>query len=99
LTTSSNTETETRGKPEKLEDTDFKPRTNVFPSPEDWRDQVIYFLLVDRFNNPNVKGAPFTVEPQNEQRDLEERKKWQGGNLKGIIEKLSYIRNLGATTI
>ena len=23
-----------------------------FPSPADWRDQVIYFLMVDRFNNP-----------------------------------------------
>jgi len=22
-----------------------------FPSPADWRDQVIYFLMVDRFNN------------------------------------------------
>ena len=27
-----------------------------FPSPEDWRDTVIYFLLVDRFNNP--QGLP-----------------------------------------
>ena len=23
-----------------------------FPSPADWRDHWIYFLLVDRFNNP-----------------------------------------------
>ncbi|HAM50659.1 MAG TPA: hypothetical protein DCP92_08195, partial [Nitrospiraceae bacterium] len=26
-----------------------------FPSPEDWRDQVIYFLMVDRFNNPAAR--------------------------------------------
>ena len=32
-----------------------------FPSPEDWRDQLICFLLVDRFNNPLVPPplAPF----------------------------------------
>ena len=24
-----------------------------FPSPEDWRDTTMYFLLVDRFNNPS----------------------------------------------
>jgi len=23
-----------------------------YPSPEDWRDRLMYFLLVDRFNNP-----------------------------------------------
>jgi hypothetical protein len=25
-----------------------------FPSPEDWRDRWIYFLMLDRFNNPNA---------------------------------------------
>ena len=25
-----------------------------YPSPEDWRDQVIYFPMVDRFNNPSA---------------------------------------------
>ena len=32
-----------------------------FPSPEDWRDQPIYFLMVDRFHNPlaEPKHLPF----------------------------------------
>jgi hypothetical protein len=30
------------------------PIGTLFPSPEDWRDQPIYFLLVDRFNNPDA---------------------------------------------
>ena len=29
----------------------FKPPHVVFPSPNDWRDVFVYFLLVDRFDN------------------------------------------------
>ena len=86
-------------KPRKLSDVNFTPSSEVFPSPEDWRDHVICFLLVDRFNNPDTKGEPFKEEPQKEQRNLLERKKWQGGNLKGVMEKLGYIQELGATAI
>ena len=32
-----------------------------FPSPEDWRDQWIYFLMVDRFNNPQIAPQPTSV--------------------------------------
>jgi len=84
---------------QKLSDVDFLPSGQVFPSPEDWRDQIIYFLLVDRFNNPDSSGEPFKEEPHEEQRDLEERKKWQGGHLRGVMEKLEYIQNLGATAV
>ena len=30
------------------------PRNRLTPSPEDWRDCWIYFLMVDRFNNPSA---------------------------------------------
>src|SRR5207248_1478190 len=30
------------------------PPGTLFPSPEDWRDTPIYFLMVDRFNNPTA---------------------------------------------
>ena len=29
-----------------------------FHSPEDWRDQWIYFLMVDRFNNVSKRPQP-----------------------------------------
>jgi len=55
-----------------------------FPSPEDWRDLWIYFLLVDRFNNP--KAPPREGEPC----DV-----YQGGTFAGIRKQLPYLKKLG----
>lgn len=58
---------------------------------EPWRDEIIYFVLTDRFadgnqqNNFNVKKS----EPW----------AYHGGDLDGLIGKLDYIKGLGATTI
>ena len=59
-----------------------------YPSPEDWRDQVIYFLMVDRFNNPS---APPNHQPFDGEHDA-----FQGGSLEGVREQLGYIKALGA---
>jgi glycosidase len=63
-----------------------------FPSPADWRDQLIYFLMVDRFcNNPNP--------PKHQPYDDPNYYAYQGGNFAGIQQRLSYIKNLGAGAI
>ncbi len=59
-----------------------------FPSPADWRDHWIYFLLVDRFNNPDA--PPKYSEPCG---------LYQGGNFAGIKKKLPYLKKLGAGAI
>jgi len=58
-----------------------------YPSPEDWRDQVIYFLMVDRFNNPDETRDPPPFE--------EATSKALGGSLKGITARLDYLKSLG----
>lgn len=62
-----------------------------FPSPADWRDKWIYFLMVDRFNNP---ASPPRHMPHDD--DFGE---FQGGTIKGIQEKLGYLQSLGAQAI
>ncbi len=64
----------------------------AFASPADWRDQWIYFLMVDRFNN---SMAP----PRHTPFDDRNYADFQGGNLASIQDRLSYIKQLGAGAI
>lgn len=92
--------------PEQLDQADLKPRESVFPSPGDWRDQVFYFLLPDRFNDGQADQRPL-YDPSNPEQFkaadkrtwMEDGKKFQGGKLKGIQDKLDYLKNLGVTTL
>jgi glycosidase len=59
----------------------------LFPSPVDWRDMPIYFLLVDRFNNPAAppRNLPFDAAFSS----------FQGGTFAGVQAQLPYIKALG----
>jgi glycosidase len=62
------------------------------PSPADWRDQVIYFLMVDRFNNT---AAPPVHQPYDDPNYYQ----YQGGKFSGVQQQLAYIKSLGAGAI
>jgi glycosidase len=64
----------------------------AFASPMDWRDQWIYFLMVDRFNNA-------TAPPRHQPFDDPGFFGFQGGNFAGIQDQLAYIKGLGAGAI
>ena len=64
----------------------------AFPSPADWRDQWIYFLMIDRFNNS-------LALPRHQPFDDPNFYDFQGGNLAGIQDQLPYIKQLGAGAI
>ena len=66
--------------------------TGLTPSPADWRDVWIYFVMVDRFNNAS---AP----PRHQPWDDPNFDGYQGGTFAGVQACLPYIKDLGAGAI
>ena len=65
------------------------------PPSLDWRDQVIYFVLTDRF----ADGDPSNNDQGAGEYDPTKSSHYSGGDLVGIQSKLDYIQNLGATAV
>jgi glycosidase len=81
-----------------VEQLDFTPQSEVFPSPRDWRDQFIYQLLIDRFDDGQDHPA-YDSNSAPRGRDTSTSGCFQGGKIKGVTRRLDYIKNLGCTTI
>jgi glycosidase len=69
------------------------PRLHV-PSPA-WQDQIIYFVMTDRFAN----GDRSNDDQHQGEYGPALAEKYSGGDLQGIIDRLDYIQGLGATAI
>lgn len=54
---------------------------------------LIYFIMTDRFNDGDKSNDNFSDVNKNDARA------YHGGDFKGIIDKLDYIKSLGATAI
>ncbi len=66
------------------------PSRAYTPSPEDWRDEIMYSVFLDRFaRSPNGKllGDPKSGTSRH------------GGDLRGLISKLDYLQGSGVTAI
>lgn len=57
----------------------------------DWRDEVIYQVLIDRFENGD-RNNDFNVVPRS-------AAAYHGGDYQGLIDRLDYIQELGVTTL
>ena len=64
------------------------------PSP-DWRDQVIYFVMTDRF----ADGDASNNDQRANEYDPKDAAKYSGGDLRGLMQKLDYEQGLGATAV
>lgn len=75
---------------------EVRPLPGPLASPGfDWRDQVIYFALIDRFDDAdadnNDQGAG--------EYDPSDPRRYSGGDLAGLTRRLDYIRGLGASAL
>ena len=74
---------------------DFKaldqPPLNMDTHVDDWRDEVIYQVLVDRFDNAEHGNDTFV--------QLDDLARHQGGDWRGLENRLGYLADLGVTTL
>jgi glycosidase len=98
-----------RSRPSSLASFALPRRQRFFPSPADWRDEILYFLLPDRFSDGGEAGRPRLdranltgARPPSFGFDRWAQgggERWQGGTLRGITSKLDYLRTLGVTCL
>jgi glycosidase len=65
----------------------------------EWREEFIYFLLVDRFHDDLERKPELSVGRQEGFGTVEQLREICGGTLKGITKHLDYIRDLGCTSL
>ena len=78
-----------------------------YPSPTNWEEQILYFIMVDRFaTGEEEKAYHSEVDYENALQDEDSRQRWEeygnrwnGGTIRGIISKLNYLENLGVTAL
>ncbi len=72
-----------------------KQALNLHVESPQWQDQIIYFLMIDRFND----GDSSNNDQGSGEFNPNDGAYYSGGDLRGITEKLDYIKQLGATSI
>ncbi|MBB1062046.1 alpha-amylase family glycosyl hydrolase [Marilutibacter spongiae] len=61
----------------------------------DWRDQVVYFAMIDRFDD----GDPGNNDQGAGEYDPADGSRYSGGDLRGLARRLDYMQQLGATAL
>jgi glycosidase len=60
-------------------------------STDSWKDQILYFVLLDRFYDGNKENCPNV--------DKDNLMAFHGGDIAGLEQKLGYLKELGITGI
>ncbi|HEY5004833.1 MAG TPA: alpha-amylase family glycosyl hydrolase [Ktedonobacteraceae bacterium] len=87
--------------PTSVADIDLNPLPGkiYWNSIREWREEFIYFLLVDRFHD-DLERAPIPTPARADSTGTQAQlSKFCGGTLRGITAHLDYIKNLGCTAL
>jgi alpha-amylase len=72
------------------------PGKHYFNLSREWREEFIYFLMVDRFHDGKLRSP----QPQMERSTgISTPNDFYGGTLRGVLNNLDYIAGLGCTAI
>ncbi|MGE0786008.1 MAG: alpha-amylase family glycosyl hydrolase [Sandaracinaceae bacterium] len=64
----------------------------------DWRDAVMYFVMVDRFDDSDGSNSPVPGVSDGDARTGPSGQ-YEGGDLRGATARLSYLADLGVTAV
>jgi len=84
--------------PTSLSDIDLSPipGKKYFSLVREWREEFIYFLMIDRFHDDATRTPVLSAGRSN---GISTPDDFFGGKIKGITEHLDYIAGLGCTAI
>ena len=96
-------------RPAHVREIELPRRTQYTASPVDWRNEVLYFLLVDRFSDGGEDARPLldrrnrgAARPAGWRWDRwfeSGASRYQGGTIRGVASKLPYLAELGVSAI
>lgn len=69
----------------------FVPMHTLAEENRTWQDEIVYAVMIDRFNNGDMKN--------DKEIGVGNLEAYQGGDIQGIIKRLDYIQGMGFTTI
>lgn len=81
----------------------LKSGRSYYPSPRDWANEVVYQIVVDRFNDGDKSNNSENLEPHqvfHQDGSMSGISNYRhGGDLQGIINRMDYLQDLGITTL
>ncbi|MCX5794175.1 MAG: alpha-amylase family glycosyl hydrolase [Elusimicrobia bacterium] len=87
--------------PRSVRELDFspKPGRRYWSSDREWREEFIYFLMVDRFHDGRERRPRSEAGRSAGSGTPEQLSRFCGGTLKGITRNIGYIQDLGCTAL